>query len=199
MGRAADGGDVMLEPVAIPEGTRGPWTVKRFTISQDEAKMGALRSLFNGGRSVVAPGTYTQLLHARRGLIMSDTPDEMRDHYTAVGKAHGHVLITGLGIGMVLAAVLRKADVTKVTVIEIDPDVVALVGPHYSDPRVEIVTASAFDYRPPKGTRYGAAWHDIWDNICADNLPEMTRLKRRFGRFSDWQGCWCEWHCKRRR
>jgi spermidine synthase len=114
-----------------------------------------------------------------------------------VFHAKGHILINGLGIGMVLAACLRKPDVSRATVIEIDPDVVALFGPAYADPRVEVVTASAFEYQPPNGIRYGMVWHDIWDDICGDNLPEMTKLKRKYGRRADWQGCWCEWQCRR--
>ncbi|MBN8955005.1 MAG: hypothetical protein J0H17_00095, partial [Rhizobiales bacterium] len=109
-----------------------------------------------------------------------------------VFRAKGHVLINGLGIGMVLAAVLRRPEVQRVTVVEIDPDVVALVSPHYPDARVTVIQSDAFDYAPPKGERYGAVWHDIWDTICANNLPSMTRLKRKYGRRTDWQGCWGE-------
>ena len=182
----------MIESVNVPEGSRGKWTVSKFTVSEADAKFSALRAAVKG-RGYVKAGTYTQLTCQGRGIVMSDTPDERRDHYGAVRKAHGHVLINGLGLGMVLAAVLKREGVEKVTVVEIDPDVIALVGPTYSsDPRVEIVNASAFDYKPPKGTRYCVVWHDIWDSICGDNLPEMTKLKRKYGKATGWQGCWCE-------
>jgi hypothetical protein len=42
------------------------------------------------------------------------------------------------------------------------------------------------------GTFYGAVWHDIWDNLSVDNLPQMTALKRKYGRRARWQGCWSE-------
>lgn len=186
-----------MQQVSIAEGERGRWSVSRFTVSEQEAKFTALRAVMKG-RGYVPAGSYTQL---KRGpvIVMSDTPDEMRDHRWAVHKARGHVLINGLGIGMVLTNVLQKPEVTAVTVVELDADVIALVGPNYSDPRVNIVHASAFDYAPPKGVRYGAVWHDIWDNICGDNLSEMTRLKRKYGRRADWQGCWCEYECRRGR
>ena len=48
----------------------------------------------------------------------------------------------------------------------------------------------------PKGTRYDAVWLDIWDTIGGDNLPEMTKLKRRFSRHTNWLGCWAERDCK---
>ena len=73
-----------------------------------------------------------------------------------------------------------------------------LVGPSFShDDRVNIICADAFEWRPPKGVRYNAVWHDIWDDICTDNLPEMTRLHRKYGRRADWQGSWCRELCKR--
>lgn len=187
----------MLEKVSIPEGERGLWSVKKFTVEPvDPYDLGRLRAL-RDGRGHVPPGTYTKLVCQGRGVIMSDTPDEMRDHVVAVRKATGDVLINGLGIGMVLAAVLRKPKVTSVTVVEIDPDVIALVSPYYADDRLQIVCASAFDYQPPKGKCYNMVWHDIWDAISEDNLAEMTRLKRKYGRLADWQGCWAEAWCRR--
>lgn len=185
-----------MQQVSISEGSKGKWSVARFSVTEDEAKFTSMRAAFKG-RGWVPAGTYTKLVCNGRGIVMSDTPDEMRDHRYAVYRAKGHVLVNGLGIGMVLTNLLKKPEVTTVTVVEIDADVIALVGPHYTDPRVTIVHESAFDYAPPKGIRYGAVWHDIWDTICGDNLPEMTRLKRKYGRRADWQGCWCEYECKR--
>lgn len=128
---------------------------------------------------------------------MSDTPQEMRDHYVAVVNARGSCLINGLGLGMVLKAVLKKPEVADVTVVEISSEVLEMVSPHYQDHRVTFVHASAFDYRPPKGKRYAMVWHDIWDFICADNIPEMQRLHRKYGRRADWQGSWARSQCER--
>lgn len=186
----------LIPAVAVPEGRMGPWSVERFEI---DARNAALFSIGSRGRDV-RPGTYTRLSHDERGVIMSDTPAERRDHAWFVTEAKGHVLINGLGLGMCLAAVLRRSEVERVTVVEADADVIALVGPHYaSDPRVEIVHCDAFAYQPPKGVRYGAVWHDIWDHITSENLPEMTRLHRKYGRRADWQGSWARYECERRR
>lgn len=185
-----------MEPVSISEGTCGKWSVVRFSVSEADAKFTVLRAAMKG-RGYVPPGTYTRLNCKGRGIVMSDTPDEMRDHRYAVQRAQGHVLLNGLGIGMVLTNILKKECVTAVTVVEIDADVIALVGPNYTDPRVTIIHESAFEYAPPKAVRYGAVWHDIWDTICGDNLTQMTKLKRKYGRRADWQGCWCEYECKR--
>jgi hypothetical protein len=91
-----------IEKVAVPEGRRGPWSVERFAL-HDMPRTGAF------GRGAAAAGTYTKLSHAGRGIVMSDTPDEMRDHREAVARACGSCLINGLGLGMLLlAAALKK-------------------------------------------------------------------------------------------
>jgi hypothetical protein len=177
----------VIPNVSVPCGEKGPWKISNFTISK-EPTLENLR-LMRDGRGI-APGTYTRLTHARRGVVMSDTTAEKLDHYSFVRAARGHCLINGLGIGMCLNAILLKPEVNFVTVVEADQDVIDLVWPHYSQDRCEIVCASAFDYAPPKGIRYGAVWHDIWDAICEDNLPEMHRLHRKYGRKADWQGSW---------
>ena len=130
---------------------------------------------------------------------MSDTPAEMRDHSYAVRMAKGSCLINGLGIGLVLKNILLKSEVTDVTVVEISQELIDIVAPHYQDERAVFICASAFDYKPPKGKRYQMVWHDIWDDICADNLPEMTRLHRKYGRRADWQNSWCKAECMRGR
>ena len=187
-----------IDKVNVPSGKRGDWTVEKFEITEAEARLSNLRAAINGRpRESVDPGWYTRLVHAKRGMIMSDTPAEMMDHLDAVRRATGRCLINGLGIGMVLGAILKKPDVERVTVVELEPDVIALVGPTYTkDRRVEVVQASAFDYQPPRGMRYNMVWHDIWDDITFGNLPAMERLHRKYARRADWQGSWCHGECQ---
>ena len=94
---------------------------------------------------------------------------------------------------MVLQACLDKPEVTKAIVVEKSEDVIAMVAPFYREKygdRVEIVHACALEYRPTKGSRFGMVWHDIWNYICGDNLEDMKKLHRRYGRLTDWQGSW---------
>jgi spermidine synthase len=117
-----------------------------------------------------------------------------------INEAKGDVLIAGLGLGVVASACLTKEGVNKVTVVEIAPEVVHLVGDHlcglHGD-RLEIIQADIFDWKPPRGSRWDVAWFDIWDNICGDNAEPMSLLKRRYGRRAGWKGCWCEHECRR--
>ena len=177
----------LIEPVTVPQGERGDWRVEKFHV---EAMSIANLRLAREGRAC-SPGVYTRLVHKRRGIIMSDTTAERRDHWSFILAAEGHVLINGLGLGMCLAAALARPKVIKATVIEIDQDVIDLVWPTYAArPNVEIIQDDAFAYRPPSGIRYGAVWHDIWDEICENNRPQMTKLHRKYGRLADWQGSW---------
>ena len=173
----------MIPNVTVPEGTRGDWTVERFEIPDNVFRL-------HYRERAPLPGTYTRLKHAKQGLVMSDTSAEKRDHMAFVRHAHAHCLMNGLGLGMCLGAILLKENVTKVTVVEIDKDLIDLVGPHYDDPRVEIVHADAFTYKSGRDLVYGAVWHDIWPDLCLDNLPQMHTLTRRYARRAAWQGSW---------
>ena len=182
----------MLKKVTLPEGRKGPWVVERFTTDRTDF------SSMMHGRPVPVGETFTRLM--RNGfLVMSDTPAEMRDHWEPVYQAKGSCLLNGLGIGMVLKNILEKKEVTDVTVVEISQDLIDLVAPHYSDPRVSYICADALEFQPPKGKRYQMVWHDIWDGICSDNLPDMARLHRKYGRRTDWQGSWAKYECQRLR
>lgn len=182
--------------VTVPEGTRGPWKVERFTVPEND--LSQFIAAFKYGRSVPA-GTYTRLTRAGE-VVMSDTPDEIRDHYALRGAA-GRLLVHGLGLGMAVGFLLRQPGVTSIDVVELDPDVIALVGPHYWDPRLQIHRGDAYTFRFPNHEErsWDFAWHDIWDNICEDNLDGMKRLHRRYGGKVKQQFSWCRSRCERNR
>ena len=176
----------------VPDGKRGLWSIETFTVSERDARMFNLGNMFNPGQWI-DPGTYRRLRHKERGIVMSNTPMEVRSNYDAYLSAHNRVLINGLGLGMLLEGILRKPDVTYVRVIEVDPDVIRLTGDYYlgfSD-KLEIVEADAYEYRPKRGEFFDYVWHDIWDDINADNLPLMSKLTRRYNkRVATSQGVW---------
>lgn len=175
-----------LGTVEIPDGVSGDWRVETFEISDGEARFSWLRGGLNG----VEAGKYKRLMRGRT-VIMSNTRMERITNREFVYEARGRVLINGLGLGMVLRAILQKPEVAYVRVIEKSVDVIALVGPYFSfDPRVEIIHADAMEYKPAKGERFDVVWHDIWENICSDNNEQMKVLHRRYGRICDWQGSW---------
>ena len=186
-----------LQKTKIPEAKKGPWEIKRFTIDQEKSSFFNMQLLFNGsGGRAVTPGTYTKLInHETKTLMMSDTPAELRDHSEAIYQATGHCLIAGLGLGIIVEACLRKPEVTKVTVLEIDKDVIKMTGNYlhkqWKDKnRLEIIECDALQWKPPKDAKYGMAWFDIWPEIDQDNWDDMKLLHRRYARKADWKGSW---------
>lgn len=171
--------------VNVPPGQIGDWRVNKFVVEANDA-LAAYYGLF--GRPV-PPGVYTRLLY-KHDVIMSDTPAEIADHMEVISKAAGRVLLNGLGLGVVLQAILEKSEVSHVDVVEISSEVVQLVSPHYPDPRVTIHHADAFTIQWPNNTRWDIVWHDIWPTISSDNLPEMTRLHKKYAGRCGWQGSW---------
>lgn len=158
--------DDWMPKVDIPEGHSGNWRIERFTVSESEARFDALRS---GYRSV-RQGTYTRLMCGDE-TVMSDTHAERRDHLGVVQDARGDVLVTGLGLGMVVVALLQNPEVRTITVIERSKDVIDLVEPtlrarHGSD-RLRIVCADAFTWKPGKNDSWDCAWHDVSKGVVA--------------------------------
>lgn len=178
--------------INIPDSQIGEWSIEAFEVPKND--IGNMISMMKTGRSV-PPGTYKRLKR-NNTVVMSNTPDEIRDFYMFIRKAKGHVLVNGLGMGVLLNALLEKDDIEKITVIEKHKEVIDLVSPYIEDSRVEIIHSDCFDYKPPKGIRYDAVWHDIWDYICSDNLDEMKKLHRKYGRKTDYQASWCRTECE---
>ena len=190
---------IMSIEVIVPDGVSGDWKIDSFTVTKEQARISSMRSAFSGGRGYVSEGNYKKLTHGN-SLIMSNTPDEINDHYKFIWKAQESktILINGLGLGMCVTAILKSDTVEKITIIEKSEDVIKLVAPTFKDdPRVEIIHADAFEYKPPKGIKYDAVWHDVWSYICGDNVKDMHKLHRKYGRRTDWQRSWCRSECER--
>jgi hypothetical protein len=190
-----------LLSVELPPIDQDGVLVSTITITEDQARHSRVRAIFNGGRGVIDPGEYTALF-VDDVLWMSDTPDEKYDHYdpVAVAVRHGgRVLINGLGLGMVVGAMLKIPHVEHVDVVEHDKRIIDAIGPHYAGERCTIHHADAYTITWPVGSHWSVVWHDIWPSIGSDNLPEMGKLHRKYGRRADWQGSWARDLCERAR
>lgn len=174
--------------VSIPEGTKGGVEVRRFEIPKFSVEN--VRMAMQGRPAT--PGRYTGL-YRNGALWMSDTDAEQSDLWLAdreIRRRGGRVLVMGLGLGLVVKRALSHESVEHVDVVEIDPDVAALVGPSYEGPRCTIHVDDAYEIAWPRGTRWASAWFDVWPDLCEDNLDDMARLARRYGRRADWKGYW---------
>lgn len=131
--------------------------------------------------------------------MMSDTPNEIEDHDDPIQNAGGRMLIHGLGLGCIVAALHVIPEVEHIDVVEYDPEVIALTGRYYASlPKVSIVRGNALTHKWSKGAHWDYVWHDIWERISTDNLePENAEygisyqmLFDRFESRAERQGAW---------
>ena len=188
--------------VDVPVGERGTARIERFNVTELEARFSSLVSAQTGvAHAPLIPGTYTRL-RVDDQLWMTDEPAEVETHMAVIGRMGpgNSVLINGLGLGVVLQAAIRHG-AARVDVVEINEDVIELVSNHYNSMAenkgvaLTIIKANAYEYAFPRGKRWDVVWHDIWPTIEASNLQGMSRLHRRYGRRSGWQGSWARSDC----
>lgn len=186
----------------VAEGVQGRASVQHVIVDAEGGRTACY--VYGEFRNPSPAGTYVSLrVTSNEGesqVMMSDFYYERATCVEIVKRAHGDVLIAGLGVGMILHPILNKREVRSVTVIEKYQDVIDLIKPTLPrDPRLNIIHADIFEWRPPRGTRFDVIWFDIWPDIEASRLPEMSRLHRRFRGYLNRENanCWIEsWHRK---
>ena len=196
----------------VQPGETEHWRVSNFTVSEGDSKWASLTAIIGSSRrGSLPPGEYTRLDRKHpggsRSIVMSDTRDEINDLGDLFWKQpYGRVLVHGLGLGCVVKGLLARPEVTHIDVVEIDPEVIELVGSQYTDPRLSIHLGDAFTYDFPKGTSWDFAWHDVWDSLSTDNLSNeehaqpgtYAKLNRRYARRVAWQGAWGQEYLRKR-
>jgi spermidine synthase len=84
---------------------------------------------------------------------------------------------------MILRDILPKPEVTSVTVVEINPDVAALMEPIIrkwpGGEKLTVVCKDIFKWKPAKGQLFDVVWFDIWADQTTDDRKDITRLHRR--------------------
>lgn len=180
----------------IPAGKRPTAEVHHFTLKPMDVMMDNLRYARDGVSFMVAqPGEYVRLV-ADGELQMSDTDMEWRTNMRFLKAAKGDVFVAGLGIGLVLVPLLKKPEVKSVTVIERNPDVIALVAPHFKSEKLRVIEGDAkLPDKTLNGDKFDTVWLDIWSDFSSDNIVEMEALKqvyRKRVRRPGFVGCWSE-------
>ena len=173
--------DVYYRTVRIPEARLGRWEFRAERCRPFEAFVcGDMRRLPDG-RVLPQIGffdrefTYPAVLEDGREWMLI-TPNEIETMRPAVQAARGRVLAYGLGLGYFARLALEKPEVTDVTVVERDPEVIALFEAHIRPqfPRGEalrIVQDDAFRFAAAemgKGSSdvvFTDLWHDPSDGL----------------------------------
>ena len=154
-------------------------------VSLDAERGRTVSYVFGEFRSPSPPGTYATLRIAddqgKSQVMMSDLYYERATCVEVVERAHGDVLIAGLGLGMILHPILNKPEVSSITVVEKYQDVVDLISPTLpNDQRLSIITEDIFVWTPTSNCSYDIIWFDIWPDMEAHRLREMRQLHSRF-------------------
>ena len=184
----------------LSEKEQNGWKLEKFEVKNDD--------LLYAFRSGVDPGNYIRLMHNGK-LVMSDTDMEKRTNAEFCSKAHGDVLIGGLGIGLIVLAIQDKPEVNSITILECNQDVVDLVATQLPlNNKVKIIQTDVFTWKPDKGIRYDTIYMDIWPLISKEIYQkEMRVLKKKFARYlkskdlspNRFNKCWAEYYAKTER
>lgn len=151
----------------------------------------------------IPSGKFVRLTH-KGSVVMSNTDMEKRTNSSFVIKAHGNVLIGGLGIGLILLAIQDKEEVKQITVVEKNMEVIELVGNQLPlNSKVHIVHDDVFEYKPL--FKYNTIYMDIWNYINSNIYQkEMKPLISRYMRYlvpksedeNRYIDCWCKYQAK---
>lgn len=133
----------------------------------------------------IPTGHYVRLIDKSEDVfsgrvVMSDTPMEKYTNSEFVHKAHGKVLIAGLGLGMIILAIQDKPEVEEIVVVEKYDEVRDLVLPQLPlNDKVKVIIADAHDYVPDQ--QYNTIYLDIWNSIGRSVYEkEMRPMRMRY-------------------
>lgn len=110
---------------------------------------------------------------------MSITPMEIESHITHIKEATGNVLVAGLGMGYYITQIVHKQELTSVTVIEKDIEVIEAYNlliksnsEYFSNNKLKIIHGDLFDVAPKLKDAYDYAYFDIWLDMDFDLISE---------------------------
>lgn len=187
----------------LTEGETENFAVQQFKPDPRWVELMAMKepTEFGGENKLDASATYTKLVRKNRtrdgnGVVMSDVPMEVNTNQPVLECGQGHVLIGGLGLGMIPLNLQEYDDVLSITIVEISEEVIELVAKKlpFND-KVKIICADIMDWEPEAGTEFDYVWLDIWDEINAENWEQMHLLAEKFGLYSGEVVSWREDEC----
>ncbi len=176
--------------------------IRLFDISPREALKHRLSAILTGhglgNLHDLFPGPQVVLFDRQAGRALMETgTHEQRTNAAAIIRARGNVLILGLGVAMVPVALAHKPEVERITVVEIEPEIIRLVGGQLGeDPTHRILEGDAFTWTPAPGELFDFIYADLWPAPDGpNNYSEIERLRVHYAPFLAHGGrfmAWCE-------
>lgn len=174
--------------VDIPEGVSGDYEIAYYTDETTDLMWQEYLTLKGESHD-----SYTVLIKDSLGMpIMQDSEAEYNEHQWLWDNATGDVLVGGLGLGVCHQPLIDNPDVTSVTIIELEQDVVDLVWDDcVKDDTFSIVVADFETWSPPEGSSFDTVWGDTW---LVDNSLTMvdyrTLITNRYSQYTENIGFW---------
>lgn len=157
------------------EGECGDWSVKLLPVT-------AARGYWGRGYRTRGAVTLIGPFAESGAAWMSLVPMEIESQEIGIAAARGHTVVLGLGMGWCAANVALNPAVERVTVVERDSDVVALIAalgifdqlPAPVRAKIRIVEGDALTWRPYEPVDCVHA--DIWATLLAERWREVQRI-----------------------
>jgi len=148
---------LMKDRIMIP-----PQKVGRYKVTREAVKPGS-KLLVASFRDALLSGmppcdlpieaeTYLHKLNGPTGTWMSDLPCELVQMWLQLAKyARGHVLIGGLGLGVLARMVASKKTVRSATIIERQPEVIEMIEDYLGGGTVRVIQADILPFSKAAG------------------------------------------------
>lgn len=160
-----------LSPLNIPNGKKGEWEVKQVIDppNKEYSTANFRCSMFGGQKAVKVSWPHETKRHYLKqngSTWMSDIPCEYAQMLDCIKVIRGHVLIGGLGLGLVATLLGQKKQVKSITIVEMEQDVIDLVQPHLvlGKPST-FIHEDLFNFLKTTKQIFDHAFYDIW---CSD-------------------------------
>lgn len=180
--------DPFYRNVHLPEKTRGEWQLTHQEYKAYEMFCYDDPMDLPDGREIPCIGYFTETFRypavLQKGrLWMAITPNEVETMREDIAAAHGNILVLGLGLGYYAYMTAQMENVSRVTVVELDENVIRLFEeellpqfPHRE--KIRVIHADAFSYVEKEAAKekYDFVYADIWHDVL-DGTPMYVRFK----------------------
>jgi hypothetical protein len=171
-------------PLWLPQYTGGTWGEWALSV----ILLPASRGYWGATYATLGCAALTGPVRDGDTTWMSIVPMEVESQEIGIAAARGHTVVLGLGMGWAAANVALNPAVERVTVVERDADVIALIAeqgvidqlPAAARDKIAVVNADAFDWHPE--TPVDSLQADIWAKVVEPGKwNDIHRLQANIG------------------